>query len=171
MTKVLKITLLSLSFIGLTACVSTSDIKVETTKSNKVDLKGYTKYQFLEGSGLAKDTSKDILTKDGTASNVIESEINSVLMKKGKVPVSKNPDFFVAYLGGANRDHVTKKLDKDGKNSIAKYDEAAIVLMLIDADSGAIIWMSTAEGQAKGGTNAERKKRLDYAVKKMLKGI
>lgn len=171
MKKVLKITLLSLGLIGLTACVSTNDIKVESTKSEKVDLKGYKTYQFLEGSGLADDTSKNILTKNESVSNEVESQINKELMAKGKVPVSKNPDFFVAYLGGVDKENIKRKLDKDGKEAISKHDEAAIVLMLIDAGTGSIIWMSTAEGEAKGGTIESKKKRLDYAVKKMLKGI
>ena len=111
------------------------------------------------------------MKKDTSASNALESEINTVLMKKGKVPVSKNPDFFVAYLGGADRSHVESKLDKKGKDTIQKHPSAAIVLMLIDANTGSIIWMSTAEGETKSATVEERKKRLDYTVKKMLKGI
>jgi len=93
------------------------------------------------------------------------------LAKKGKTPVSKDPDFFVAYLGGADMDAVKSKLDKNGKERIERSPEAALVLMLIDADSGSIIWMSTAEGDAKGGSTDDVKKRLDFAIKEMLDGV
>jgi hypothetical protein len=43
--------------------------------------------------------------------------------------------------------------------------------MLVDADTGSIIWMSTAEGEVKGGSAEDIKKRLDYTVKKMLNGV
>jgi len=167
MTKMLKGSLVALALLGFTGCVSTSDIKVENTKSDKVDLKGYKTYQFVEGSGIVQDGRK----KKVNAPEEIEAQINSELMKKGKMPVSKNPDFFVAYLGGTDMDAVKKKLDKHGKEVIEKSPEAALVLMLIDADTGAIIWMSTAEGEARGGTKEEIKKRIDFAVKKMLQGV
>ncbi len=46
-----------------------------------------------------------------------------------------------------------------------------MVLILIDAETGAIIGISTAEGEAKGLPAEETKKRLDYAIKKMLSGL
>ena len=60
MTKVLKGALVALALVGFTGCVSTSDILVDNTQSDKVDLKGYKTYQFIEGSGVAedKDTKK-----------------------------------------------------------------------------------------------------------------
>lgn len=167
MTKMLKGTFVALALLGFTGCVSTSDIKVENTKSDKVDLTGYKTYQFIEGSGIVQDGRK----KKVNAAEKIEAQINTELAKKGKTPVSKDPDFFVAYLGGADMDAVKKKLDKNGKEVIEKSPEAALVLMLIDADTGSIIWMSTAEGEAKGGTKDEIEKRIDYAVKQMLNGV
>ena len=171
MTKILKGTLIALALIGFTGCVSTSDIEVDSMQSEKVDLNGYKTYQFIEGSGIAKDTSKKTLTKSESVSAEIEEMINDELAKKGKVPVSKDPDFFVAYLGGADHDTVKKKLDKHGKEVIEKSPDAALVLMLVDADSGSIIWMSTAEGELKNSTPEDRKKRIKFTVQKMLKGL
>ena len=101
----------------------------------------------------------------------MKSLINQELMKKGKKPVSSNPDFFVAYLGGADMEAVKTKLDKKGKETIEKTPEAVLVLMLIDADTGGIIWMSTAEGEMKDLPLEDRRKRLEFAVKKMLDGV
>ncbi len=171
MTKILKGTLIALALIGFTGCVSTSDIEVDSMQSEKADLQGYKTYQFIEGSGIAKDTSKKTLTKSESVSAEIEEMINEELAKKGKVPVSKDPDFFVAYLGGADHKSVEKKLDKHGKEMIEKSPEAALVLMLVDADSGSIIWMSTAEGELKNSTPEDRKKRIKFTIQKMLKDL
>ena len=171
MTKVLKGALVALALVGFTGCVSTSDILVDNTQSDKVDLKGYKTYQFIEGSGVAEDKdTKKMMDSTKTAAR-IEVLINQELMKKGKKPVSSNPDFFVAYLGGADMEAVKTKLDKKGKETIEKTPEAVLVLMLIDADTGGIIWMSTAEGEMKDLPLEDRRKRLEFAVKKMLDGV
>jgi PBP1b-binding outer membrane lipoprotein LpoB len=170
MSKLLKGTLTALIILGVTGCVSTSDIQVEQAQSEKVNLDGYKTYQFIADSGILQD-KKDPAGKKLNVTAEIEDMINKELAKKGKVPVSKNPDFFVAYMGGSDMDAVKSKLDKNGKEIIEKSPEAALVLMLVDADTGSIIWMSTAEGEVKGGSAEDIKKRLDYTVKKMLNGV
>ena len=45
---------------------------------------------------------------------------------------------------------------------------AAMVLILIDAETGMIIGISTAEGEAKDLLLEDRKKRLEYTIKKMF---
>jgi len=171
MSTLLKSTIATLMILGVTGCVSTSDIQIEKAQSEKVNLDGYKTYQFIEDSGIVEDTKGTGISKKINISEEIEQMINSELAKKGKTPISKNPDFFVAYLGGADMDTVKSKLDKNGKETIEKLPEAALVLMLVDADSGSIIWMSTAEGEVKGGSVEDIKKRLNYTVKKMLNGV
>ena len=171
MSKLLKGALAALMILGVTGCVSTSDINVEKAQSEKVNLQGYKTYQFIEDSGILEDEKSKKVADNMNVSEEVEQMINSELAKKGKTPVSKDPDFFVAYLGGADMDAVKSKLDKNGKEVIEKSPEAALVLMLIDADSGSIIWMSTAEGEVKSGDADSIKKRLKYTVKKMLDGV
>jgi len=167
MTKVLKGVIVALALLGFTGCATHSDIKVESAQSEKINLNGYKTYQFIEDSGFAKDT----LTKNHSVSAEIESLINTELAKKGKEAVSKDPDFFVAYLGGTDREAVKKRVNKEGKEVIEKSPEAAIVLMLVDANSGDIIWMSTAEGDARSKSKKDQSERLKFAVKKMLDGV
>jgi len=171
MSKLLKSAIAALLIVGVTGCVSTSDIQVEKAQSEKVNLDGYKTYQFIEDSGIIEDTRNKTVAKNINVTEEIEQMINSELAKKGKTPVSKDPDFYVAYLGGADMDAVKSKLDKNGKEVLEKSPEAALVLLLIDADSGSIIWMSTAEGEVKSGSADDVKKRLEYAVKKMLDGV
>jgi len=101
----------------------------------------------------------------------MQQMINTELAKKGKILVTKDPDFYVAYVAGADMDAVRVKLDKEGKETIEKAPAAAMVLVLIDAETGVIIGISTAEGDVKGLPADQMKKRLNYAIKKMLSDL
>ena len=164
MSKLLKGAMVALMIVGFTGCVSTSDIKVESVKSDKVDLKGYKTYQIVEGSGMATESEKTNHDMDTELNRIINSELG----KKGKIPVTSNPDFHVAYLAAADMEAVKIKIDEEGQETIKAAPAAAMLLLLIDAETGVIIGASTAEGDAKNLPLEDRKKRLEYTIKKML---
>ena len=160
------------AMIGMTGCVSTSDIKVERITNEKANLKGYRTYQFLDGSGVVEEDSKgELKESDGKIAEMIEQIINDELQKKGKKPVAKYPDFYVAYLGGKESSTVMQELNDEGKMIVNERPEAAMLLMLVDAHSGDILRLSTAEGEFKSLPDAQKKERLTYAIQKMLKDI
>jgi len=172
MNKWISLFLLAGILMGTTGCVSTSDIEVETVTNEKANFKGYKTYQFLEDSGVVEMNS-DGKVKDAASdvSAMIEQIINDQLQKKGKAPVSKSPDFFVAYVGGSDKDAIKVRLDDKGKQIVEKAPEAALLIMLIDANTGEVLKVSTAEGELKALPKAEQKERIEYAVKKMLQDI
>ena len=158
--------------MGVSGCVPTNDIEVENVSNDKVNMAGYKTYQFLEDSGIVEDDGSGRLKEsDKEVAALIEEIINAELQKKGKMPTSKNPDFFVAYVGGSNLEAVHIKLDKEGKEIIEKKPEAALLIMLVDADTGKILRVSTAEGEMKKLPADQRRKRIEYAIKKMLKDV
>jgi len=168
MSKLLKGAIAALMIVGFTGCVSTSDIQVESAKSEKANLEGYKTYQIINESGVVSDTKG---TNTATVDVEIKQMIVTELAKKGKTQDVNDPDFFVAYLAGTDKDAVKVKLDKEGKETLQKAPEAAIVLMFVDAETGSIIWISTAEGEVKGLPADQAKKRINYAIKKMLAGV
>lgn len=168
MSKLLKGAIVALMIVGFTGCVSTSDIQVESAKSEKANLEGYKTYQIINESGVVSDTKG---TNTATVDVEIKQMIVTELAKKGKTQDVNDPDFFVAYLAGTDKDAVKVKLDKEGKETLQKAPEAAIVLMFVDAETGSIIWISTAEGEVKGLPADQAKKRINYAIKKMLAGV
>lgn len=171
MLKLLYGAFVGLMIVLFSGCVSTSDIQVESIKSEKANLNGYKSYQIVDGSGVIHD-SKEIWIPDNLDVNVeIKQMINTQLAKKGKIPVTKNPDFYVVYLAGGDMDALEIKIDKKGKETIKNVSVAAIAIMFIDADTGEIIWISSAEGKLKELSVIDMKKRLDYAIKKMLSSI
>ena len=165
MSKLLKSTIIGLIIAGFTGCAqNTSDIEVIALKSEKVNLEGYKTYQIMDESGVAID-SKD----NNIDFNVeIQQIINTELAQKGKMPVTKNPDFYVAYLAASDMDAVKEKVNKEGQTTIESAPAAAMLMILVDANTAEMIYISSAEGDVKGLPVDQMKERLSYAIKKML---
>ena len=163
--NVLKTIMVALAIVGFSGCTSTSDIEVEALTSTKVNLDGYKTYEIIEESGMVTDTQRsDNMDIDAE----IKQMINTELAKKGKMAVVQDPDFYVAYAAGTDMDAIEEKVNKEGQVTLHNRPASGILLILIDADTGAIIGLSSAEGEAKNLPAKEVKKRLSYAIKKML---
>jgi hypothetical protein len=172
MSKWLKGVVAVLMVVGMAGCVPTDDIDVESVTNEKVNLDGYKTYQFIEDSGIVEADGKGKLKEsDKKIAALIEEVINTELQKEGKTPVSKSPDFLVAYIGGSDEEAVKVKLDEKGKQVVEKAPEAALLIMLVDADTGAILRLSTAEGEVTQLPEDQKRKRIEFAVKKMLEGV
>ncbi|KYJ87647.1 DUF4136 domain-containing protein [Sulfurovum riftiae] len=172
MTNILKVSLVALVFAGVTGCgVSTKDIEVETVKSEKANLKGYKTYEIIKESGADDSLKKDKTLKGVDVDADIKKIITAELAKRGKTEVTHDPDFFVAYVAGADMNAMKIKLDDKGRSTIENIPEAAMLLMLVDADTGSIIWLSTAEAEFKGLPLEQQQERLKYTIKKMLSGL
>lgn len=171
MVKVFTVTALMIAMGTLTACVSTQDITVKSEKSAKADLSGYKTYSILASSGVDKAFRKD-KNDDGVKSrNEINRIINETLQKQGKSYADKNPDFYVVYAAGTDKNAIEKKLSKEGKEVIHNTPKAAIVLVLIDAKNGSVLWKSSAEGDLQNISEEKKRQRMSYAIKKMLANL
>ena len=112
MSKLLKSAIAALLIVGITACTPTSDIKVETVRNAKADLKGYKTYEIIKESGVVDDTQKAEDLKGVDIDAGLKKMIRETLAKKGKTEVTADPDFYVAYLFGTDMDALEVKLDK-----------------------------------------------------------
>jgi hypothetical protein len=153
----------------MAGCVPTDDIDVESVTNEKANMQAYKTYQFLDDSGIVEgDGSLKKQKEDRQMAAVIEDVINEELQKKGKVPTAKKADFFVAYVGGSDDASVKVKLDAKGKQVVEKREEAALLILLIDAQTGAILRVATASAEVKHLPKEQTRERIVYAVKKML---
>jgi len=171
MSTLIKSLIAAVLIAGLTACAPTSDIKVETVRNAKADLKGYKTYEIIKESGAVDETKKAKDLKGVDVDAGLKKMIRETLAKKGKVEVTADPDFYVAYLFGTDMDAMQIKLDKAGEATVEKIPAAAMVLMLVDAETGSIIWLSTAEAEYKNLPLKEKRERMKFAIEKMLKGL
>ena len=158
--------------LSINGCVQTNDIEVESVNNTKVNLKAYKTYQFLEDSGIVKEDKNGKLERsDSEVAALVEEIINEQLQKHGKKPTAKDPDFLVAYVGGSNKEAIEAKVNAEGKQIIEKKPAAALLIMLVDADTGEILRIATAEGDLKNLPLDKKRERIEYAVQKMLAGI
>ena len=175
MSKFLKGAMVALLVVGFTGCaVKTDDIHAKAYKSANVDLSTYKTYQIVEGSGIDKESAGPWTTSEMDVKGInteLEKIVSDELNSKGKTQVSKNPDLYVAYGAAANEEVIEAKLDKNGIATIKEIPAAAMILVLIDAKTHKIVWMSAAEGEAKGLPADQREKRIKFAVKSMLGGL
>ncbi len=171
MTKLFKGVLVGLVIAGISGCApKTDDIEVQAYKVKDINMDNYKTYHIIEGSGVV-DASKATATADG---GNIDAEINKILMdelaNKGKLAVAQNPDLYVGYAAGADTDALKAKADAEGDERLDNA-EAGIVLVLIDAKTEKVIWMSAAVGEVKELPADQRKQRLEYAIKRMVNGL
>jgi len=171
--SIIKSTLvLSMLLGGVNGCVSTSDIHVAQESDPKANLSAYKTYQFIEESGVvAKSRSQAERYEDQRVAQTIELLINESLQKHGKRPTSKHPDFYVAYIGGSSDEAAKAHLNAKGKEMVAKHGNAALLILLIDAKSGEVLRVATAEAEAKHLPQEQMQQRLRFAIEKMLKGV
>jgi len=168
----IKALLTGVLLMGINGCVQTNDIEVESVNNEKVNLKAYKTYQFLDDSGIVKEDKNGKLQRSNSdVAALVEEIINEQLQKHGKKPTAKDPDFLVAYVGGSNKDAVVAKLDERGRQIVEKKPAAALLIMIVDADTGEILRIATAEGDLKNLPLEKKRERIEYAVKKMLAGI
>ena len=166
MSNLFKHAIVALMFAGFTVgCVKTDDIEVVALKSEKANLQGYKTYQIMDESGFMDDSPA---TDDLDINTELKQIVNAEMAKKGKIPVTINPDFYVAYLAAADMDTIKEKVDKKGKVTLESAPEAGILLTLIDADTAEIIYLASAEGDVKNLPVEDRRKRWNYAIKEML---
>jgi len=168
MTKLFKGVLAGLLIAGLSGCATkTDDIEVEAYKVKGINMDDYKTYHIIEGSGVTDDSQ-------ATLSGNLNAEINTILVEKlaniGKTAVAQNPDLYIGYAAGSDTEALKAKADAAGDTRLDNA-EAGIILVMIDAKTEKIIWMSGAVGEMKGLPADQRKQRLEYAIKRMVHGI
>jgi len=169
MKKVLLAVAFVLATLSFNGCTETSDIKVKSEKSSKVDLKGYKSYEWFIAAQVVVDENNKFKGRGYDMDLYIQNSITKQLEKKGKVEATTDPDFLVSYVSGVDMDRVKEKVDKEGKAYLENIPEAAIAVLVIDAHNGHLIWASVAEGEfQKDLSDEESMKRIDYAIKQMF---
>jgi len=104
------------------------------------------------------------------ADTEIKFLIDRELRKRGMSESNSQPDMIIAFALGVDMDALELKVDKESKlETLENIPKGALVIIAVDSSTGFVIWIAEAEANVqKGVTNEESKKRLDYAVSKMI---
>ncbi len=158
----------------LAGCASgMKDIKIETERDSKVDLKGYKTYMWAATAALLKDTQGQWAPPNMDVGSEVKFLVDKQMREKGFTLVNNNPDLYVAAAIGLDMDALKIKKDPDTKMEILdNVPQSALVITLIDADTGYLTWIGSATGEAQKKPQADIvKKRLDYAISKIFKQL
>jgi hypothetical protein len=169
--KKLTVTLLTLMlFIGGCASSVTKDIMVETDSDPKADLSGYKSYAWLGAAAIVFDEEGQWEPPQFDADAEIKFLIDRELRDHGMTEDSVNPDLVIAYAAGIDMDVMDIKIDPESEiETLENAPAGALVVIMIDADTGLAIWVGIATADIQENPTVESTKaRLDYAVSKMF---
>lgn len=151
----------------------TKDIIVESEADPKVNFDGYKTYTWLGSAAIVYDPEGRWEPPQFDADAEIQFLINRELRGRGISEDSANPDIVVAYAAGIDMESMDIKFDPDSE--LVRYENVplgSLTVILIDANSQLAIWGGSATAEIQRDATPEvQKKRLEFAIKQMFKGL
>jgi len=173
MKKIITALTLTLLF-ALNACStmnssSNSDIKFETDMDPKANFKGYKSYMWMGSASIMNDPERQWVAPGFDANAEIKLLIDNQLRSKGMSETSQNPDVMIGYALGINMANIEYKENPEKSfKTLEAAPKGALIILMVDAQTGVVIWASSAKADIQGNTGDTAKQRLGYAVKSML---
>jgi hypothetical protein len=153
------------------ASTQTSDIRVHSAADKKANIKAYKSYAWYESDQLIHDRTGVWVPKDVDTQAEVEFLVNDTLRKRGLTEVQAEPDLLVSVLIVADIRDVEEIKNKRGEG-VTTFDpvgQGALLIELIDSETGKTVWLGGAEGDVRESRTAEEsKERLAYAVDKLF---
>jgi hypothetical protein len=150
---------------------ATADIKVRSAADAKANLEAYRSFAWYESGGLLQDRTGVWVDKDMDTKAEVEFLVDQKLRNRGLAVAPNEPDLLVSLLLVADVKDVEEIKVKRGE-ALTTFDpvgKGALIVELIDAETGKTVWMGGAEGEVRGSrTIEESKERLAYAVDKLF---
>ena len=157
----------------LAACTTapTSDIRVEAEADPKASFSGYKTYAWFAAAQILFDPEGQWEPRDVDIDAEVQFIINSELRKRGMSEVSSHPDMLVAYAAGVDMTTLGLKENPESKEKLlANIPKAGLIVALIDADTGYVIWLGEAVGEVQEQADqATVRARIEYAVREMFR--
>jgi hypothetical protein len=162
-----------LGALGTASCASTptSDIHVHSAADRKTNFHGYRSFAWFAQAHMLNDRTGVWVPRDHDPQAEVKFLIDKKLRGLGLTEGKENPDLWVSLLIVADVNDVEEIKSSRGTQleSFDPVGSGALVVELIDAQTGKTIWMGGAEGELRGSRSvAESNDRLAYAVDKLL---
>ena len=159
--------------ILLSACTTapTKDIRVEAESDPKVSFSGYKTYAWLAAAQILFDPEGQWEPRDVDIGAEVQFLINNELRKRGMVEDNASPDMLVAYAAGVDMTSLGLKQNPETKEKMLEnIPKAALVVALVDADTGYVMWIAEAVGEVQEQADAATvRARLEYAIGEMFR--
>jgi len=166
------------SFICLIAALAssscttlTSDINIETHDNPEVNYDTYNTYAWVGSAEIVFDPVGQWEQPTLDTDEEVKFVINRELRKHGINQVDKNPDLLVAFAAGVDTTAMELKEDPQTQSKVlTNIPKASLVIALIDAHTGYVVWLGYATANAQQQQTIENiRARIDYAVSEIFK--
>lgn len=166
--------LFTIAFIMmLSACTTapTKDIQVDAEADPKASFSGFKTYAWLASAQIVFDPEGQWEPRNVDIDAEVQFMINNELRKRGIAEVNTDPDMMVAYAAGVDMTTLgLKENPETGEKLLENIPGAALVIALIDTDTGYVIWIAEAVGEVQQEADAATvRARIDYAIREMFR--
>jgi hypothetical protein len=160
------------SILLTSSCATiTSDIEIETHDNPSVDYNRYKTYAWAGSAQIVFDPVGQWEQPTLDTDEEVKFVINRELRGHGLTQVDHMPDLLVAYAAGIETTALELEQDPEqGKDVLMNIPKSALLVALLDAQTGYIIWLGYAEGETQLKRDMESiKARIDYAVTEIFR--
>jgi hypothetical protein len=173
MTKNSVLLIVFVMLLSGCSSVPTKDIQIDTAADPKVNFSAYQDYAWLGAAAIISDAYGQWEPPGFDADAEIKYLIDRELRKRGMSQNSAYPDMMVAFAAGIDMDALELQVDPASKiETLTNVPLGGLMIALVDADSGFVIWAGVAIAEVLEDPDAETvKARLDYAVTKLLENL
>jgi len=165
-------------FLGVlvSACATnqTKDIEVLAKARPNVDFSAYKTYAWLETAEIVNDPAGQWEPPQFDADAEVTRLVNGELHKRGMTEVSSNPELLVTFVAGIDMQSLELREDPEDKKleTLQNIPKGALVVVLADAGARVPVWAGVATADVGQQTSSDAmRKRLDYAISEMFKGL
>jgi len=149
------------------ASSTTSDIQVRTAADSKASLSGYKSFAWFASQSVLHDRTGVWVPKDADTQSEVEFLVDKGLREHGLSVAQEHPDLFVSLMIVADVRDVQELQHTrgDGLSTFDPVGKGALLVELIDAETGKTVWLGGAQGDVRQSRSSEEtKERLAYAV-------
>jgi len=172
LTKLFFISSILVTAIFTSSCATlTEDITVETHVHPDVDFSKFKSYAWVGSAQIVYDPIGQWEQPTLDTDEEVKFNINRELRNKGLIEVKSDPDLLIAFAAGVDMTYLELKEDPESKKEVlTNVPKAALVIALIDANTGYTVWLGFAEGDVQEQQTIENiRTRIEYAVTEIFK--
>lgn len=164
--------LVALMFISSCATL-TDDIQVKTHTDPAINFDIYQTYAWADSAQVVFDPIGQWEQPTLDTDEEVRLAINRELRRHGLNHLENNPDLLVTFAAGIDMTVLELKKDPDSDKKVpVNVPEAALVIALVDADSGYVVWSGYAMGDVQQQQSIDNiRARIDYAVRQIFKSF
>lgn len=157
--------------IASSCATLTSDIEVESHANPDVNYDSYKTYAWAGSAQIIFDPIGQWEQPTFDMDEEVRFVINRELRNYGIYQIEKDPDLLVAFAAGIDTTVLELKEDPNSdKKVLTNVPKAALLIALIDANTGYAVWLGYAVGDVQEQQSVENiRARIDYAVSEIFK--